>query len=343
MRFVDEATVYVKSGDGGKGQMSFRRERFIARGGPDGGDGGDGGAIIFEASERRNTLVDYRYHPHIKGNAGQPGGKYQMTGARGKPKHCLVPVGTYIYDAETDELLADLGEVGQTYTIPGGRGGLGNIHFKSSTNRTPRYAQPGEPGTELTLRMELKLIADVGLLGFPNAGKSTFLGKVSAARPRVADYPFTTLVPQLGVVRLEDEQTFVLADIPGLIEGASEGHGLGHTFLKHIERCACYIHLIAIDPHDPLDPVERYDKLNHELKQYGEAVSKRAQVVVLNKTDLADPEEVATWVEALEARTGAKVFAISGITGDGVSKLVGAVWQVVQLMKKPTDSGDSDG
>jgi GTP-binding protein len=333
MKFVDQVVLYASSGAGGAGQMSFRREKFVPRGGPDGGDGGDGGALIIVSSPRRNTLVDYHRRPHQRAGDGVKGGKRQMNGARGQDLVLPVPVGTLIYDAETDELLADLATEGERWEIPGGKGGLGNIHFKSSTNRTPRQTRPPEPGTEMALRLELKLIADVGLLGFPNAGKSTFLSTVSAARPKVADYPFTTLVPSLGVVRLEDEQTFVVADIPGLIDGAAEGAGLGHQFLRHVERCGCYIHLVAIDPMDERAPEERFAALNDELKAYESELFERPQIVALNKTDLVDAEELAELVAALEAVTGSRVFPVSNVTGEGIPALVGAVWQVLQHVR----------
>ncbi|MGC6493284.1 MAG: Obg family GTPase CgtA [Myxococcota bacterium] len=335
MEFLDEVVVFVSSGHGGAGSVHFRREKFVPRGGPDGGDGGRGGAVIFEATSRRNTLVDYQRKRHHRAADGVPGGGQRMTGARGRDCVCPVPIGTVIYDCEDDRLLADLDEEGMTWRIEGGEGGLGNWHFKSSTNRTPRHAQPGLPGAELRLRLELKLLADVGLVGFPNAGKSTFLSRVSAARARVADYPFTTLVPQLGVVRVDDDRSFVLADIPGLVEGASEGIGLGHQFLRHIERCALHIHLVAYDPFEPESLVERYRALNEELKAYGGEVTARPQLVVLNKTDLMTDEEREACVRQLRDEARVQVFAISGQSGDGVDHLLNAVWAaLIQLGRR---------
>lgn len=333
MKFVDEVVLFASSGAGGEGQMSFRREKFVPRGGPDGGDGGDGGALVLLASSRRNTLVDYHRRPHQRAPSGQKGGSRQMKGRRGEDLVLEVPVGTIIFDDETGEQIADLAAEGDRWMLPGGKGGLGNLHFKSSSNRTPRQTLPPGPGEERRVRLELKLIADVGLLGFPNAGKSTFLSRVSAARPKVADYPFTTLVPSLGVVRLEDECTFVVADIPGLIEGAAEGHGLGHRFLKHVERCGCYVHLIGIDPDDEQTVEDRFRALNHELRRYESTLFDRPQIVVLNKIDLVSPDERAELVERLQEAAGARVFPISNITGEGIPALVGAVWQVLQHVR----------
>lgn len=336
MKFLDLARVTIRSGSGGAGCVSFRREKFIEFGGPDGGDGGRGGALIFEATTHRNTLIDYRRYRHQRAGDGVRGGRRQMNGAAGKPKHCPVPVGTAIYNADTGELLADLAQEGARWELPGGDGGLGNVHFKSSTNRTPRKATPGWPGAELRLRLELKLLADLGLLGFPNAGKSTFLGRVSAARPKVADYPFTTLVPQLGVVPREDAQAFVIADIPGLIEGAAEGAGLGHRFLKHVERCAGYIHLVA--PYDgPEDVAHRFGALNAELLAYAEShdasLAKRPQLVVLTKVDTLSDDERAALVAELQQVAGSRVFPISCVTGEGVEDLLHAAWSLVQSQR----------
>lgn len=328
MEFLDEVLVYAASGAGGAGHVSFRREKFVPRGGPDGGDGGRGGHVIFRATARRNTLVDYQRRRHQRAEDGRPGGKKQMTGRGGQDLECPVPRGTLIHDAETGELLADLTREGDTWVLEGGRGGLGNLHFKSSTNRTPRFAQPGEPGQERRLRLELKLLADIGLLGFPNAGKSTWLSRVSAARPKVADYPFTTLVPQLGVVALDDGRGFVVADIPGLIEGAAEGAGLGHQFLRHVERCAGYLHLVSPDTYEG-DPVERYEALCDELRRYDDGVFARPQVVALSQVDRLDATERTRWVEALEAATGARVFPISSVTGEGLPEVVTALWTLV--------------
>lgn len=289
MRFIDENEIIVASGNGGDGCMSFRREAYVPRGGPDGGDGGHGGSIVLRADRRKNTLVDLRRNKRYAAENGRPGKGKNMTGRSGEDLVIEVPVGTMLYDIETDELLADLREEGAEWSLEGGRGGLGNPHFKSSTRRTPRKATPGKPGIEMRLRLELKLLADVGLLGFPNAGKSTLISVISAARPRVADYPFTTLTPNLGVVRLGWDTSFVVADIPGLIEGASEGAGLGHRFLKHVERCRLYVHLVAADAEE--GPVDRYRKLNEELEAYAPELIERQQIVVLSRTDLVEDAE----------------------------------------------------
>jgi GTP-binding protein len=331
VKFIDEVVIYVFSGKGGDGHVSFRREKYVPYGGPDGGDGGDGGAVVFIADSHRNTLIDYRRKRHWRAVDGIPGGKKQMYGAAGPDLVCEVPVGTMIFDEQTGDLLADLAEEGSTWKVPGGKGGLGNMHFRSSTNRTPRQSLPGKPGEERELRLELRLLADVGLLGFPNAGKSTLLSRVSAARPRIADYPFTTLTPQLGVVELGDHQTFVMADVPGLIEGAAEGAGLGLQFLRHLERCGCYVHLLAGDEPDIL---HRLDVLNAELAQYSAALTERPQVVAINKIDLLSAEERQAVKAAVAESTGAPVFLISGVTGEGIPKLVSAVWHILEEQRE---------
>lgn len=298
--------------------MSFRREKYVPRGGPDGGDGGRGGDLVLRATTRRNTLIDFRAHKRYAAGKGSDGGGNDMTGANGRDLALEVPVGTMIFDADTEDLLADLSDDGAEWRLPGGRGGLGNPHFKSATHRTPRHATPGEPGQELRVRLELKLIADVGLLGFPNAGKSTLIRAISAARPRVADYPFTTLVPNLGVVKVDWGTSFVVADIPGLIEGASEGAGLGHRFLKHVERCGCYVHLVAADAEEGV--VARWEALNRELVAYAEHLGDREQVLVLSKIDLVpDPQPL---IDALEAASGGPVLALSAPTRQGIDALV---------------------
>ncbi len=332
MKFVDEVDVVVSSGKGGDGLVSFRREAHVPRGGPDGGDGGRGGAIILEATHARNTLVDYRYKRIWRAEDGQDGMKQKMYGAAATDVTLLVPIGTVVYDAETDEWLADLDKHGARYEIPGGKGGRGNPWFKTSTRQTPLMAEEGGPGTEMRLRLELKLMADVGLLGFPNAGKSTLISRISAAKPKIADYPFTTLHPQLGVVSVALGDSFVVADIPGLIEGAAEGRGLGHQFLRHVERCSLYLHLVA--PHQPDgDPVHCLDILNQELEAYAEELRDRPQIVVLSKCDLLQPDEQAEWIAALEKASGAPVFAISAVTGQGVQELVRAVWREIQTFR----------
>jgi len=339
MKFVDEIEFIVQSGKGGDGCVSFRREKFVPRGGPDGGDGGRGGPVIFRATERKNTLVDFRRNKTYRAKNGQPGMGNRMFGAYGKALVLECPVGTVFFDAETGDQLADLEAHDDEWTIPGGDGGLGNVHYKTSTNRTPRKAKPGYPGTVIRIRAELKLIADVGLLGFPNAGKSTFISRISAARPRVADYPFTTLVPNLGVVDMGAGNSYVVADIPGLIEGASDGVGLGHKFLRHVERCHLYVHLVA--PYAPEgDPAELLVALNSELEKYNDTLLNRSQIVVLSKCDLLSDEEREKHVAALHKVTDAPVVVISSVTGAGVRELVGQVWKHLEdarLTPSPDD------
>ena len=326
MRFVDEILFVVQSGDGGDGAVSFRREKFIPRGGPDGGDGGRGGPVIFRATERKNTLVDFRRNKTYKARNGEPGGTNRMHGAYGEGLVLEVPVGTVFFDAETGDVLADLEAHDAEWVVPGGDGGHGNVHFKTSTNRTPTIMRPGFPGTVIRVRAELKLIADVGLLGFPNAGKSTLISRISAARPRVADYPFTTLVPNLGVVDMGDGHSFVMADIPGLIEGAADGVGLGHKFLRHVERCALYLHLVA--PYTPEgEPAELLVALNKELEKYDDALLGRQQIVVLTKSDLLSEEELESHLSALREVTKAPVVTISSVAGKGLKELVGLLWK----------------
>ena len=318
MRFIDEIEIFAASGKGGDGCMSFRREAHVPRGGPDGGDGGRGGDLIIRASRRKNTLVDLRRNKRYAAKNGRPGLNKNMTGARGQALVVEVPVGTVLYDADTDELLADLTDEHSEWVIPGGAGGLGNPHFKSASHRTPRKCTPGKEGGEFHLRLELKLLADVGLLGFPNAGKSTLISTISSARPRVADYPFTTLVPNLGVVKLDWETSFVMADIPGLIEGASEGAGLGHQFLRHVERCQTYVHLVAADAEE--GPVGRYTKLVEELSAYADELVERPQIVVLSKVDVLDDVDAA--VAELSEAIGQPVLPLSAPLRLGVDELV---------------------
>ena len=291
MKFVDEAEIRVAAGAGGNGCVSFRREKFIPLGGPDGGDGGKGGSVWLVADEGINTLIDFRHQRSFNARRGENGMGRQKTGAHGDDEIIRVPVGTVVINVDTDEEIGDLTGNGQRLLVAtGGHGGKGNIHFKSSTNRSPQRAIPGEPGEERTIRMELKLLADVGLLGFPNAGKSTFIRAVSAAKPRVADYPFTTLHPNLGVVRVERDRSFVVADIPGLIEGASEGAGLGIQFLKHVMRTRLLLHLVDMAPADEaIDPVAQVKAIEKELKQFEPGLLKRPRWLVLNKADLLPP------------------------------------------------------
>lgn len=319
MKFLDEASVYIKSGDGGSGCGSFRREKYIEFGGPDGGDGGRGGDVIVTAVPGLNTLIDFRYRQHFKAERGRNGMGKQRTGAGGKPIVIKIPVGTEILDDETGELMADLTHAGQEIVLlKGGDGGRGNLHFKSSTNRAPRRADAGWPGQEMRIRLRLKLIADAGLVGLPNAGKSTFLAATSRARPKIAGYPFTTLHPQLGVVRAGDEE-FVLADIPGLIEGAHEGHGLGDRFLGHIERCGVLLHLVDGTQEDV---VGAYRTVRHELVEYGGGLVDKTEIVGLNKCDALDAEAAAEIHAALQAETDSPVMVLSGVSKQGVDAVL---------------------
>src|SRR5690242_11994435 len=329
MKFLDQCKIYLKSGDGGRGAMSFRREKFIEFGGPDGGDGGKGGDIVFEAADNLNTLIDYRYQQHFRAQNGRGGAGRNRTGANGRDLVLRVPVGTQILDDDKETVLADLTRPAQRVALlRGGDGGFGNQHYKSSTNQAPRRADPGWPGKELWVWLRLKLIADAGLVGLPNAGKSTFLSRVSHAKPKIADYPFTTLHPQLGVVRLDDDAEFVLADLPGLIEGASEGAGLGTRFLGHVERCAVVLHLIDGTEDDV---VAAYRTIRRELADYQHGLADKPEVVGLNKTDAIDPSEVEAKRRALlrVVRRGTTVLPVSGVSGAGLNQLVGALVAVI--------------
>ncbi|MCM0000051.1 MAG: GTPase ObgE [Erythrobacter sp.] len=325
MHFLDQAKIYVKSGGGGPGAVSFRREMYVEYGGPDGGNGGRGGDIVFEAVAGLNTLIDFRYSQHFKAPRGQHGMGKDRTGASAKPLVIKVPVGTQILSEDKEEVLADFTEVGQRIVfLEGGMGGRGNASYKTSTNRAPRQHQPGIAGEEAWVWLRLKLLADVGLVGMPNAGKSTFINAVSNAQAKVGDYAFTTLVPKLGVVRHKGRE-FVLADIPGLIEGAAEGAGIGDRFLGHIERCRVLIHLIDITGTKETDPAEAMRIVEEELAAYGAGLEDKARLVVLNKLDLADAELVEAYrTELLEAGAD-KVFAVSGATGAGIPELLDAV------------------
>lgn len=328
MQFIDEATIHVKAGDGGNGSAAFRREDGVPRGGPSGGDGGDGGSIIVLADPQLSSLLDYKYKRHYKAPRGEDGRNKDQYGARGDDLTLRVPVGTVILDDETGTPIADLDAPGASIVLArGGIGGKGNIHFKTPWNQAPRNAEPGTPGEERTVRLELKLLADVGLLGFPNVGKSTFISRVSRARPKVADYPFTTLVPNLGVVRLTDERTFVIADIPGLIEGAAEGAGLGHQFLRHVERCRVLLHIVEATYTTGPDrsPLADYHVILDELARYAPELSSTPQVVVLNKTDALDPDAIAAHRQAF-ADEGIELFAMSAATGEGVGPVLEKLW-----------------
>lgn len=314
MKFLDLAKVYIRSGGGGGGCISFRREKHIEYGGPDGGDGGNGGYVWAETVEGLNTLIDFRYQPHFFANNGQPGMGQQRTGKDGDHIILRVPVGTEILDEDQETVICDLTEIGQRVLLArGGNGGFGNLHFKSSTNRAPRRSNPGQEGVERTLWLRLKLIADVGLLGLPNAGKSTFLAATSNARPKIADYPFTTLHPNLGVVGVDNVE-FVVADIPGLIEGASEGRGLGDLFLGHVERCAVLLHLVDGTSGTV---IEDYKTIIGELEAYGGVLAQKPRVTVLNKIDALDQEERAFIREELEAAVGGPVMLMSGVSKEG--------------------------
>jgi GTP-binding protein len=319
MKFLDLAKVYIRSGSGGGGSVSFRREKFIEFGGPDGGDGGHGGSVWAEAVDGLNTLIDFRYQQHFFADNGRPGMGQQRSGARGEDIVLRVPAGTEIIDEDMETVIADLAEVGERVLLAkGGNGGFGNLHFKSATNQAPRRANPGQEGIERTIWLRLKLIADVGLLGMPNAGKSTFLAATSNARPKIADYPFTTLHPNLGVVGIDGVE-FVVADIPGLIEGASEGRGLGDLFLGHIERCAVLLHLVDGTSGDFLN---EYNVILNELDEYGAGLADKQRITVLNKVDAMDDEERAFFKEELERLSGGPVMLMSGVSGEGVDDVL---------------------
>ena len=321
MKFVDEAIITVKSGDGGAGCTSFRRERYIEFGGPDGGDGGDGGDIILKADPGKRTLYDHRRQRLYKAQNGQPGQGRQKHGKNGSSITILLPPGTIVTNAETQEIIVDLITPDQDYILArGGQGGRGNKRFASATNRAPRHHQPGIPGTDLKLKLELKLLADVGLVGLPNAGKSTLISSISAARPKIADYPFTTLTPNLGMVEPPFGEPFAVADIPGLIEGAHEGIGLGISFLKHIERTGILVHLIDVSQIDIDDPLHSFKLINNELSQYSDTLAKKTQIVVLNKIDLPGTQEKIDAFKA--ALKGIQILSLSAITSKGVKELV---------------------
>ncbi len=335
MKFVDEATVYVEAGKGGNGCLSFRREKYIAKGGPDGGDGGDGGSVYLIGAQSLNTLIDYRYQPRYKARSGEGGRGKDQTGAKGEDIYLKVPLGTSVFDDESGDFLGDVNDVGETMLVAqGGFHGLGNTRFKSSTNRAPRQTTPGTPGEVRSLRLELKLLADVGLLGLPNAGKSTLISAVSAARPKVADYPFTTLVPSLGVVRVDDG-SFVMADIPGLIEGAAEGAGLGVQFLKHLSRNRLLLHLLDINPVDGSDPAENFATIEGEVRQYSAGIAEKDRWLVLTKMDLLPPEQASERREEILSAIhyDGPVFEISAVTGKGTTELMRAIQEYLQSLQ----------
>ena len=330
MKFLDLCKVYIRSGGGGSGCVSFRREKFIEFGGPDGGDGGNGGSVWVVAVDGLNTLIDFRYQQHFFAKTGQQGMGAQRTGRTGDDIILRVPVGTEIIDEDEETVLADLTEVGQRILLAkGGNGGWGNLRFKSSTNRSPSRANPGQEGVERTIWLRLKLIADSGLVGLPNAGKSTFISAVSNARPKIADYPFTTLVPNLGVVGIDGKE-FVMADIPGLIEGASEGRGLGTQFLAHVERCSVLLHLVDGTSETV---IEDYRTIVTELETYAEELGNKSRVIALNKADALDDDTIQMWKEALEEESGQTVHVISGVTSKGIQDVLRVLYAEIEASK----------
>lgn len=342
MRFVDEATITVRSGKGGQGCVSFRREAHVPKGGPDGGDGGKGADLIFRASDTLLTLYDFRLKRVYEARNGQPGMGSQCHGRNAEDLIVDVPVGTLLFEVDEDEnetLLADLTEADQTVIVcHGGRGGMGNEHFKSATMRTPRFAQPGEPGEERRIRLELKILADAGLLGLPSAGKSTFISRISAARPKIAAYPFTTLTPNLGVLISEMGEHFVVADLPGLIEGAHEGPGLGFRFLKHVERNRFLVHILAAEEINFDDPWAGYELLNEELVKYSPELADKPQLEVVNKIDVLTPEQLET-LKARAVADGRQVHFISALHGTGVDRLVRLMWKLYREGEAQEQSG----
>jgi GTP-binding protein len=344
MKFVDEVKFHAKAGDGGRGCLSFRREKFVPRGGPDGGDGGAGGDVLFEVDPGVNTLLDLRYRTHYRAENGAPGLGKTKHGKNGESLVIKVPPGTLVYDDETGEMLADLTEAGkQLRLLRGGQGGRGNARFVTSTNRAPRHTQPGTPGEERDLRLQLKLLADVGLVGLPNAGKSTLISSVSAARPKIADYPFTTLVPNLGVVRYGDFSSFVMADIPGLIAGASEGHGLGTRFLRHIERTDLFLHLVDLSGIQEGDPLENFAAINRELEQYNPELRDRPMMVVFTKLDVTEVRDQLNEMRPCFEEQGFRTFAISAVTGEGLPELVRATGRELARRRSPDELDSNSG
>jgi GTP-binding protein len=357
--FVDEVDIHVEAGHGGRGCLAFRREKFVPRGGPSGGDGGHGGSVYIVASPHINTLINFRYHPLSDAEPGQHGMGSNCTGAAGKDLELAVPIGTLVYEkitaAENPEnlehpenpehlanpsyrLVADLSTEGQRVLVAkGGRGGMGNARFATATNRAPRKVQPGEPGDIKDLRLELKLLADVGLVGFPNAGKSTMIARISAARPKIADYPFTTLVPNLGVVRISEDRSFVVADVPGLIEGAHRGQGLGHQFLRHLERTKVLVHLVDMSGSTGRNPVEDLDTVRKELQLFAPTLAAKPQIVVANKMDAVDPsnDEEVVALEKRASELGLPFLRVSGVSGQGVPELLEAMWKGLAASRQP--------
>lgn len=335
MKFIDEAEIYVKAGDGGRGCVSFRREKYIPRGGPDGGDGGKGGDVLIIADNGLISLLDFKYKKHYTAERGEHGQGSNCTGKGGEDIVIRVPVGTVIKDTETGEIIEDLTVNGQSIIIAkGGRGGKGNAFFVSSTYQAPKFAQPGEKGEERWLHLELKLLADVGIIGFPNAGKSTLISHISAAKPKIADYPFTTLQPHLGVVKFGEHKDFIVADIPGLIEGAHKGKGLGIKFLKHIERTSLFIHLIDILPQTERDPKKDFEIINKELTAWNPDMAKKPQIVALNKVDVTEAKERLPMLLEFFKSKDMPTFPISAVTGEGLDKLVKYVGRMVARLRE---------
>ena len=345
--FVDEVDIHVQAGSGGNGCLSFRREKFVPRGGPDGGDGGGGGSVFIVATPTKNTLVDFRFHPEFKARRGQHGQGSNRTGQSAEDLEIGVPPGTLIFEKDPAggemRLLGDLAEEGQRILVAkGGRGGRGNARFVSSTNRAPRRTEPGEEGEERQLQLQLKLIADVGLIGFPNAGKSTLISRISAARPKIANYPFTTLVPNLGVVTLGDDRSFVVADVPGLIKGAHEGTGLGHQFLRHIERTKVLVHLVDVSGASGRDPVDDFITILDELERFSPTVAAKPQIVVANKMDAVDDVERVKALERRVKKQRLPFLRISAATGEGITALLEAAWKEIakEVRLKPDTTSE---
>ncbi len=333
--FVDYTKIIIKSGDGGNGAVAFRREKYVAAGGPDGGDGGNGGNIYFQVDKDKNTLIDFRYNRKFKAQNGENGSGSHCNGKYGEDLYIKVPIGTVIKDVETGKIVADLSKPNQTELIlKGGRGGRGNSHFKTPTRQAPRFAEDGEKGEEKEIILELKLLADVGLLGFPNVGKSTFLKSVTDAKPKIANYHFTTLDPNLGVVKTKDGDGFVIADIPGIIEGASEGVGLGIQFLRHVERTRLLLHFLDVSSQEGRNPVEDFYAINKELKKYSEKLSQRKQIIVANKVDVMQDDTLLKEVEELAKKEKLQLYSISAVTGQGVQELINDVSNILKTLPK---------
>lgn len=328
--FIDEARLELRAGDGGNGAVAWRREKYVPKGGPAGGDGGDGGHVVLLVDEGLSTLLDFRYRHEYIAASGEKGGNKDKYGRKGDDLVLRVPAGTEVYDDETGTLIADLREHGRRFVVArGGRGGRGNIHFATATNQAPRQSEPGTPGQQRVIRLELKLLADVGLVGFPNVGKSSLIARISAARPKIADYPFTTLVPNLGMVRLSGDRSFVVADVPGLIEGAHEGAGLGQRFLRHLERTRVLVHLLDATDLPDRAPLRDYTALRKELELYDSALAARGEIVVVNKLDLPDTRKRLASLKRAFSRRGVRLIGISAVTGEGIPELLEEIWRLL--------------